>query len=238
MPAALIGPIIGAGIGAGGSAAAGKKGKNAQGQANQIAQQELGLQQQQFGLQKQQVGLGNQSLGQAGGFWGDLLKGGQAAVQATGPYASMIGQNAEGARNAITSLTPRGGEQNLALAQNYNQSANNIARLYAGMQPLAAGNLANIGSAYMGSGQQFNPFTNIGAGAGLIGQQMGLASQAGQGFGGLLYNAINKGLQSGAGKQRQAFPNMSPGAISGSYGGPGQVPIIPGPINTNDWGIG
>ena len=120
-------------------------------------------------------------------------------MQATGPIASQIGQVAAGARQGIMASTPRGGEQNLAVAQNYNQTSNDIARLYAGMQPLAASQLADIGRTYMGSGASFNPSASPGAAAGLYGQEMGQAGQAGQGFGSLLYNAMNKARPGGGG---------------------------------------
>ena len=137
-----------------GSSGGGKKGL-AQGQQN--------LQQQQFGLAQQQLGLGNAALGPSTSFWNALLKGGTAAAQATGPYASLLGQGASGTTQAIQASTPRGGEQNLAIAQNYNQLGNNVSRLYAGMQPAAASGLAQDAAAYLGSAGQFNPFANIGA---------------------------------------------------------------------------
>lgn len=176
MPAAAIG----AGIGGAGSIASGIGGKKAAKKANDLAKQQLQLQQGMYGK-------ANEQLGPAGDYWGALLKGGQAAVQATGPIASQIGQNAAGARTAIQATTPRGGEQNLALAQNYNSSANNIARLYAGMQPLAAQGLTGIGSAYLGGAQ---PNTG-GAGASYLGQQQ-QAAQGASGFGSLLYQSLNK----------------------------------------------
>lgn len=185
MPAAIA-PIIGGALGAGGSIASGAGGKKAQKAANQLAQSQLGL-------QKQQIGLGNAALAPASNYWNDLLKGGQAAVQATGPYASLIGQAGQGARNSIAAMTPRGGEQNLATAQSYNQTSNDIARLYAGMQPLAAQGLAGIGGEYFGSAP--NP---TGAGLGAAGMGMQNAQQGASGFGSMLYQALNK-LQRGRG---------------------------------------
>lgn len=207
MPAAAL-PIA-KGIGAAGTAASGASGKKASNAANQLAQQQLKLQQDQFGIAQRQLGLGNATLAPASNYWKALLGGGQAAVQATGPIASQIGQAAEGARSAISALTPRGGEQNLALAQNYNQSANNIARLYAGMQPLAASQLQGIGGTYLGSGAAFNPSASPGAAAGIYGQEMQGAGAAGQGFGSLLFNAMNKARTGGGGGGK----NSSIGAI-------------------------
>ena len=191
MPLAVALPAIIGAAGVGSSAAGGKKARNS---ANSLAGQQLDLQKQQFGLAQQQLGLGNKQLGGASNYWNALLSGsGNAAQQATGPYASMIGQAAQGSRNAIQALTPRGGEQNLALAQNYNQAGNDIARLYTGMQPLAAQNLQNIGGQYLGSAGGFNPGSSPGAAAGIYGQQMQSAGEAGGGFGNLLYEALKKG---------------------------------------------
>src|SRR6266704_3226550 len=198
MPAAAI-PIIGAIAGGAGSAASGASGKKAQNSANKLAQQQLQLQQGQFGLAKQQLGLGNAALAPASNYWQSLLKGGQAAVQATGPYASLIGQQGQGTRNAIMAGTPRGGEQNLALAENSMQTGNNIARLYAGMQPLAAQGLSQLGGEYLGSGASFNPSANTGGAFNQYGLGQQMAGQGAQGFGGLLYNSLNKLQRGGSG---------------------------------------
>lgn len=185
-------PAVGAVTGGAGMIGSGVSGKKAQKAANRLAQQQLGLQQEQFGLTKQQVGLGNAALGPSTNYWNALLRGGQAAVQATGPYASQIGQVGQGARTAIAATTPRGGEANLATAQSYNQTANDIARLYAGMQPLAAQGLAQNAGAYFGSGASLNPPANVGAAYGAYEGAANRAAQGAGGFGSLLYNALNK----------------------------------------------
>src|SRR5215469_7253321 len=165
MPAAAI-PLISAGIGAAGSLGSAAGGKKAQKQANQLAGQQLGL-------EKSMFGQGQSLLAPASNFWQSLLHGGQAAVQATGPIASQIGQAAQGARNSIQAMTPRGGEQNLAVANTFNDASNNIARLYAGMQPTAAGALGQLGGQFLGAGQALGfPATMGGLGA----AQMGLSS--------------------------------------------------------------
>jgi hypothetical protein len=186
-------------------------GKKASKKANQLAQQQAQLQQQQFGLTKQQFGLGNAALGPASDYWSALLKGGQAAVQATGPYAAQIGQLTQGANQAISATTARGGEQNLAKAQNITSGANSIARLYAGMQPLAAQGLTQVGQAYLGSGASVNPMANIGGAFQNYAQQQQMAGQAGQGFGTLLYNLLQQ-MQQGKG-------GGSGGGASPSWGG-------------------
>lgn len=183
MPAAII-PAIGAIAGAGGSAASAAGGKKAQNKANDLASQQLGL-------EKGMFSQGQSLIAPASQYWNNLLKGGQAAVQATGPYASLLGQQGEGTRQSILAQTPRGGEQNLALAQNSMQTGNNISRLYAGMQPAAAGALGQLGGTFLGAGQSLGfPASMTGLGASQMG--MSNAQQGASGFGGLLYNSLNK----------------------------------------------
>lgn len=192
MPAAAIIPAISTAVGAGGSIASGMGGKSAQSQANQLASKQLGLEQ---GMFKQAGNL----LQPASDYWSALMHGGQAAVQATGPIASQLGQAAEGSRRAILASTPRGGEQNLAIAQNYNDLNNNIARLYSGMQPMAAQGLQGIGGAYLGAGQGMAyPASMTGLGASQMG--MNNAQTGALGFGSALYSGLNK-LQGQLGKK-------------------------------------
>lgn len=198
---------IGAATGIGGSIASGIGGKKAQKAANQLGQQQLGLQKQQFGVAQQQLGSGNAALAPATNYWQSLLQGGTAARQAVGPYASLIGQAAQGARTSIQSGTARGGEQNLALAQNMNQQSNDISRLYAGMQPLAAQNLGQVGGEYLSSAGSFNPSANTGGAFANYANQQNNAQQAGQGFGSLLYGSLNKLGNKGS--------NTGPGSQSG-----------------------
>lgn len=174
MPPAVAAAGIGA-LGTGGSMAGGKKAQN---KANDLASQQLGL----------ETSLINNNAGPASNYWNSLLRGGQAAVQATGPIASQIGQAAQGARNSILATTPRGGEQNLAMANSFNDASNNVARLYAGMQPMAAQGLGQL--AGLGTSLAF-PATMGGLGAAQMGQQGAMAG--GAGFGSLLYNALRKG---------------------------------------------
>lgn len=192
MPFAAAAPLVGGALGLGGGIASGTSGKKAQKAANKLAQQQLGLQQNQFGLAKQQLGLGNQALGGATNYFSSLLRGGQAARDATGPYASLIGQQAQGTQRAIQAGTPRGGEQNLALAQNRIDQGNNIARLYAGMQPLAAQGLGQLGGEYLSSAGAFNPGANTGGAFGAYGNNQNLAAQGAQGFGSMLFDSVNK----------------------------------------------
>ncbi len=199
----------GAAIGGAGQIASGIGGKKAQKQANQLAQTQLGL-------EKGQLEKGNQFAGAAGDYWNSLLHGGQAAVQATGPYASLIGQQGEGTRRSIMAQTPRGGEQNLALAQNSMQTGNNIARLYAGMQPAAAQGLGQIGNMFMGSGNAL-AYPASSAGMGAAGMGMQNAQGGAQGFGSLLYHSLNKLRQGSGGGGSGSAPDFS----GFTYAGPG-----------------
>ena len=193
MPWSAVGAGLGA-LGMGGSMAGGKKAQN---QANKLASTQLGLEQGMFNK-------AGSLMAPAGDFWSNLLKGGQAAVQATGPIASQIGQAAQGARNSIMATIPRGGEQNLALANTFNDASNNVARLYAGMQPAAAGALGQLGGAYLGAGQSLGfPATMGGLGSAQMGQQGAMAG--GAGFGSLLYNAMNKMRNGGGGGSFSPF---------------------------------
>lgn len=155
-----------------------------------LAQGQQDLQSQQFGLAKQQLGTANAALAPSTSFWDSLLKGGQAAAQATGPYASLLGQGASGTTQAIQAMTPRGGEQNLAIAQNYNQLGNNVSRLYAGMQPAAAQGLAQNSAALFGSSSAFNPTANIGAAEQALGGSNQIKGQTGSGIGQLAYKGL------------------------------------------------
>src|ERR1039458_7637581 len=116
MPASAI-PGVEMGLGGTGAVSSAAGGKSSGKAAQSLAKQQQQLQQQQFGMAKQQVGLGNNALNVSTDWYKQLMQGGQAAVQATGPYASLLGQTAQGNRQAIQATTARGGEQNLALAQ-------------------------------------------------------------------------------------------------------------------------
>lgn len=211
MPQVALAPIA-LGIGAAGSGASAAGGKKASNQANQIAQSQLDLQKQQFNLLTQQYGAGRSDFVPASNYWQSLLKGGQAAVEATGPIASQIGQAAQGSRQSIAALTPRGGEQNLATAESFNQQSNNIARLYAGMQPAAATALGQLAGEAFGSGSAVNPQSNPYAAAAVTNAQMANAGQAGAGFGNLLYQGINKmGQRNSGGGGKNAGPTAGGG---------------------------
>lgn len=217
MPPVALAPIA-LGIGAAGSGASAAGGKKASDRANQIAQSQLDLQKQQFGLTQQQFKSGEAAFNPALNYWQSLLKGGQAAVQATGPIASQIGQAAQGSRASIAALTPRGGEQNLATAQSFNDQSNNIARLYAGMQPAAASALGQLAGTAFGSGSAVNPQSNPYAAAAVTNAQMANSAEAGRGFGGLIYSGLNKLRQGSGGNSGGGGKSGGSGSSTGGGG--------------------
>lgn len=161
------------------------------------------------GIAERQVGLGEEALGlargaftaaqpyfqQAGHYFRALLQGGQAAQAAVAPAAENVSQLYAGSRRSIENFLPRGGERNLALATSDISRSNDLARLYAGVQPAAANALMQLGGVQSGTGTAFG-----GVGTSLTGQGgLGAASllnyysdqqQAlGQGLGGLAQGA-------------------------------------------------
>lgn len=204
-PAALaIAPLVG-GLAAGaGSAAGGKKGSDVQ-------KQQLALQQANSQYGKNLVGTGmSTAWTPAANYWNTLLKGGQAAVTAVGPYSDMI-RNSTAATNTTLQGLPGGGERNLAIAQNQVGQANNLARLYAGVQPTAAQALGTLSQVPIGAGGSIINSSGPQIGAGVQSQlgNQGAKMQGGSGLGSLLYNGMNKNK------------NASGGAAGGKGGGGG-----------------
>jgi hypothetical protein len=156
------------------------------------------LQQQLGGLATTFANTGLPYLKQAGSYWQDIMKGGQAAQLATAPYAQKISQASQGAQNTIQNFMPSGGEKNLALEQLPMQRAGQIASLYQGMGPQAASALGSLG---LGSAQAGTGFGGVSANAGgtlanLAGQQSMAKGSAlgglGQGLGTLAGSFVGK----------------------------------------------
>ena len=74
-------------------------------------------------------------------YFQSLLEGGQPARVAVGPIADEIALAHQASAQSIEQNLPSGGERNLALAQGEIREASDISRLYAGVQPEAAGAL-------------------------------------------------------------------------------------------------
>lgn len=134
MPPAVI-PAIGAVAGAGASAAGSKKGNKA---ASNAANQQFQMQQQLF-----KTALG--AWQPAANYWQALLSGNPTAVaQAVGPQADIIRGQGQASAQQIAATSPAGGQTNLAQTQNQMGQYNQIARLSAGMQPMAAQALGQL----------------------------------------------------------------------------------------------
>lgn len=128
----------------------GKKGNSGNQLPPGTVNRELGVQEGFLTQQKQAFTTGLGAWQPATDYWKGLVAGGQPARVAVGPYADLMSQETQATRNAIQQNMPRGGERNLAEAQTSIAGANNISRLYAGMQPLAAQNLATLAGLPMG----------------------------------------------------------------------------------------
>ena len=140
------------------------------------------------------TGLSNIStpyLQKAGSYWSDILSGDkQKMTAAVAPAAEQVSSVYGGAERSLEAYLPRGGERNLAQANLKTAKASDIARLYAGQQPTAAGQLGalagigtgagagygSVGSGYAGQG--------VGAGSSLLNYYSQQAGAAGQSIGG------------------------------------------------------
>lgn len=177
----------------------------AQKQALALQQQQLDLQRKAFGLAQTSFDTANVTFKPALNYWQDLLQGGQAAMNAVGPSADLVRGNMNAAYQSMVQNLPRGGERNLAVAQNTTQGYSNLARLYAGVQPTAANAISQIASAYLGVSPGFVGGANIQPGAGInaIASLAALQSQQTQsgaaGMGNLLYRLSQKGQPSSSG---------------------------------------
>lgn len=140
----------------------------------------------QANLANQFAGVGIPAVHTASDYWTSLLKGGTAAQQAVAPVASQIQQQYQGSNNATRNLTPQGGQRNLALSQAPIQESGQLARLYAGVQPMAANALSSLGEGVGGISSS--------AGSSLTGLAGQNAMAKGQALGG-----IGQGLGSAAG---------------------------------------
>lgn len=146
-PIAVLGATALAGAGT--SAAGGKKARN---DAKDAATQQLTLQKQQLAQSQQLIDAGQSAFNPAKDYWTSLLQGGQAAQVAVAPIAEQVQATSEAGQKNILNSLPAGGERNLALAQAKIQQGSDISRLYAGVQPTAAQNLAQLAGIAGGQG--------------------------------------------------------------------------------------
>lgn len=99
------------------------------------------------------LSIGQQSTGPAAGYYGALLgRGGRTAMQAAvAPAASNVRETYEGLKRSIQP-GDRSGTAALQRSEADRESAGQISRLTAGVQPMAANALAGIGSTATGQG--------------------------------------------------------------------------------------
>lgn len=187
--------------GAGATASSGKKGSHAsQDAANQ-----------QFQMQQQLFNTGMKAWQPAQQYWSALLSGDPTKMaEATGPARDMIqGQSQANARELAARL-PAGGEANAAQAGNLQDTYNQVARLTAGVQPMAAQALGGLAQAPMslsapnvGSGLKYNTHQQeqLGQSKGALGQGVGqiIANRGGKGGGGKSGGGKSSGTPTTAG---------------------------------------
>lgn len=210
--------------GAGAQASGGKKGNNA---AKDAANKQFALQQQVLAFGQ---GLANQGMGAwqpANAYWQSLLSGDPNKIaQATGPTADIIRGQSQATGNQLAATMPQGGEANLAQAQNQLQASNNMARLYAGVQPTAANALGQLSGIPLGAGisAMGQGAPNVGSGLKFNTHANDQASQAkgglGQGLGTLLGGRAAGKSGGGGGKGG----GKSSGQPTGGGGGSSPVP--------------
>jgi hypothetical protein len=127
--------------GAAGSASSGKKGANA---ANAAANK-------QFQMQQQAFNTGMSAWQPAANYYQALLSGDPTQIAAAvGPTTDILKQQGQANARQLAATSPMGGEANAAQLANTNNTYNQIARTYAGVQPAAAQALGQLSSVPLG----------------------------------------------------------------------------------------
>ena len=186
--------------GAGASASSGKKGAN---QAKDAANR-------QFQLQSTLANKGLSAWQPAADYFTKLLSGDPTQMaQAVGPTSDLIKSQQQGQARQMAATLPQGGEANAAQAQASQGSYNNLARLYAGVQPGAASALGQLAAAPMGASAP-----NVGSGLKFDTHQQEQLGQSkgtiGSGLGTLAANAKHGGsgkASSGGGGSASPSPS-------------------------------
>lgn len=209
MPAAVA--AIPAIAGAGASAAGGKKGNSA---AKDAANR-------QFQMQQSLFNTGLSAWQPAADYFKSLLSGDPTQIAAAvGPTSDILKGQAASQSRQLAATMPAGGEANSAQAQNAQGSYNNLARLYAGVQPAAASALGQLASAPMGasapnvgSGLKFDTHQQeqLGQSKGTIGTGLGsIAAGAKHGNN----SGSGKGGSGGKGRSTPNYPTPDYGSMS------------------------
>lgn len=202
---ALAIPAI-AGVGA--QAAGGKKSSGA---SNKLAQQTADRQ---FQMQQQLLNTGLSVFNPAADYFKSLLSGDPTKVaQAVGPTSDVLKGQAASQSRQLAATMPAGGEANAAQAENAQNSSNNLARLYAGVQPGAATALGQLAGTPIGAGAP-----NVGSGLKYDTHQQEQQAQSkgalGSGVGQVLGRAGSKQKGSSTGSGSSPSPAAKGGAIS------------------------
>ncbi len=167
--------------------------------------------------------IGARSLGQSSNYFSSLAGGNRATMtQALSPDIANANSIYGGTSRTLGRFL-RGPTENVQMAESERQRGAAIGNLYATARPNANAALAGIGQGAFGMANQA-----AGAAGGIFGQQAGqaqasrfggaaLGMQAGQGFGGLLFNLLKAygGKSGGSGGGGSLFQNLLPNGDSG-----------------------
>jgi hypothetical protein len=170
---------------------------------NQIAQGQLAISQQQQDQANKVEGIVEPGLQTAENYYTSLASGDPTKIMAAiGPAVGQIGSQTQQAKNSITATTPRGGAQDLALAeadiskagqvgnlqtQAYTGAFPALAQLFQGGSSTAISQVANAISAASGAGTteaQIGQEQSAGKAStmGLLGSLAGAGGQIGAAF--------------------------------------------------------
>jgi hypothetical protein len=220
MPAVLI-PAL---IAAGGSVAAAKIASNAADRQTQLGRDSLSQANQATARLTQQgqgaIDRANPSIDAATKYYQTLLGGNRSAIsQAVSPTTGAIRDTFAGARGGIEAGMARGGVRDLALANTNRDEANQVSRVYSGVQPGAAAALMSSGQGLLNSGLSafgavpgaYTSQANTGLAIGQTNENA--SNQAGRDTGAFIFNAMRNKPQSG----KSGFSGM--GSPSYSWGG-------------------
>jgi hypothetical protein len=150
------------------------------------------------------TGMGTPQLAQAGGYFSSLAGGNRATMtQALSPEISQINSVYGGTARTLSRFL-RGPTKDVQMAEGERQRGGQIGSLFASARPQANAALAQLGGQEVGqgiaaqgtAGSLFGTQANLGQQADIANAQ--LQSQAGQGFGGLLFNLLKTFAKPGA----------------------------------------
>lgn len=210
MPPAVL-AVAPAVLGAAGSVAGAAGGKKGGGAANKLAQQTADRQ---FQMQQQLFSTGLSAWQPASDYFKKLLSGDPTqTAQAVGPTSDLLKGQAQAQSRQAAATMPSGGEANAAQSAIAQGSSNDLARLYAGVQPGAATALGQLAGMPLGASAP-----NVGSGLKFDTHQQEQQSNAkgslGSGVGQVLGRVGSKGSKGGSGSGAASSPAAKGGAIS------------------------